>query len=119
MPWCAFTGSAVPSTATTASPPHCTHLGCTVHFNEAERSWDCPCHGSRFDPDGAVVDRPPPPRVTAVGGYQPFAEVAAEPLCGLDEKVQAAVGRRGHRAMRELNPYSDVDMATGSRPRDT
>jgi glycine/D-amino acid oxidase-like deaminating enzyme/nitrite reductase/ring-hydroxylating ferredoxin subunit len=36
----------------------CTHLGCLVRFNGAERSWDCPCHGSRYDVDGNVLEGP-------------------------------------------------------------
>ena len=38
--------------------PTCTHLWCQVVWNSAERSWDCPCHGSRFDPDGRVLQGP-------------------------------------------------------------
>lgn len=41
-----------------AVTPVCPHLGCLVHFNAAERSWDCPCHGSRFDVSGAVLNGP-------------------------------------------------------------
>ncbi len=38
--------------------PYCTHLGCMLHFNRAEMSWDCPCHASRFTYDGRVIESP-------------------------------------------------------------
>ena len=36
----------------------CTHLGCELKFNSFEKSWDCPCHGSRFSYDGSILNGP-------------------------------------------------------------
>jgi glycine/D-amino acid oxidase-like deaminating enzyme/nitrite reductase/ring-hydroxylating ferredoxin subunit len=38
--------------------PICTHMGCVVSWNNAEESWDCPCHGSRFNADGQIIHAP-------------------------------------------------------------
>lgn len=38
--------------------PRCPHLGCALHWNSAEHSWDCACHGSRFDTDGKLLNGP-------------------------------------------------------------
>ena len=36
----------------------CPHMGCTLHFNNIEKTWDCPCHGSRFNIDGTIIKAP-------------------------------------------------------------
>lgn len=42
----------------TPTVKRCPHLGCALKWNDAEHSWDCPCHGSRFDKDGKLIDNP-------------------------------------------------------------
>lgn len=40
------------------SQKRCPHLGCALKWNKAEHTWDCPCHGSRFEDDGTLIDNP-------------------------------------------------------------
>ena len=42
----------------TPTKPRCPHLGCALKWNKDEHSWDCPCHGSRFDEGGKVLEGP-------------------------------------------------------------
>ncbi len=51
-------GNRIPDDETRRLSRVCSHLGGRVRWNDAERSWDCPLHGSRFDEDGAVLEAP-------------------------------------------------------------
>ena len=42
----------------TPTPKRCPHMGCALKWNPQERSWDCPCHGSRFTEQGKLIDNP-------------------------------------------------------------
>jgi glycine/D-amino acid oxidase-like deaminating enzyme/nitrite reductase/ring-hydroxylating ferredoxin subunit len=57
-----------PSGALFRMSPVCTHAGCIVHWNEAERTWDCPCHGGRYMADGRRFYGPP------AGDLEPIRE---------------------------------------------
>jgi len=42
----------------TPTVPRCPHMGCALKWNKTEHSWDCPCHGSRFEKSGELIDNP-------------------------------------------------------------
>lgn len=48
----------------------CTHLGCELQWNDAENSWDCPCHGSRFTINGDIIEGPAMRELEKIEGHQ-------------------------------------------------
>lgn len=42
----------------TPSLRRCPHMGCSLKWNSSEHTWDCPCHGSRFEENGTLIDNP-------------------------------------------------------------
>lgn len=72
----------------------CPHLGGIVHWNSVEKSWDCPCHGSRFATDGTVITGP------ALSGLEPSDEI----------KAPSAAEQRPTTRVRQDKTYPEADM---------
>jgi glycine/D-amino acid oxidase-like deaminating enzyme/nitrite reductase/ring-hydroxylating ferredoxin subunit len=62
-----------------AVSPTCTHMGCDVAWNVLERTWDCPCHGSRYTPDGQVIHGPATAPLESLGSSAGAAPVSKKP----------------------------------------
>ena len=50
-------GTAIKGLASVGGP-RCSHMGCKLKWNSGEQTWDCSCHGSRFDKKGEIIDNP-------------------------------------------------------------
>ena len=57
-PQLALNGVTAVKNLLTPSSPRCPHMGCALKWNSTEHSWDCPCHGSRFEKNGKLIDNP-------------------------------------------------------------
>ena len=57
-PQLAVNGFEAVASLLTPTPRRCPHLGCALEWDPQERSWDCPCHGSRFTENGTLIDNP-------------------------------------------------------------
>ena len=78
----------------------CTHVGCIVHWNPLETCWDCPCHGSQFHPDGAVINGP-----------------AIRPLAAVDQEQSAEADLTVQRTSTALEPTAArPPLAWAARP---
>lgn len=79
----------------------CTHMGCIVQWNKEERSWDCPCHGSRFDIDGEILTGP------AISGLSAATE---EVQGGSSKRKRESAADRSESAAAERTRHPEKDV---------
>ncbi|MCO5167575.1 MAG: FAD-dependent oxidoreductase [Planctomycetes bacterium] len=78
-----------------AMSPKCTHAGCIVQWNRDDRTWDCPCHGGRFDPQGKVIAGPPMADLRPVSLEEEAAPDEREARPAAAEPLRPEPERRG------------------------
>lgn len=79
----------------------CSHMGCIVHWNNAEKSWDCPCHGSRFKTNGDVIEGP------ALKALQHLKELTGHETMEISQDEVMTEDQKIDEAIRESFPASD------------
>lgn len=62
----------------TPTAPRCPHMGCALKYNPQEHSWDCPCHGSRFEENGRLIDNPSNDDLWKKKGREPSGKAGNE-----------------------------------------
>lgn len=87
-----------PENRFTLLSPVCPHMGCHVRWNAADHSWDCPCHGSRFQCDGRVIEGPalsPLEQHALVSGREGLRPTLAEPPIRMQPGAAGGARRSG------------------------